>query len=126
MQVALRVELLPVAMVLGLALRVQTGAVTLSANVAVTLLAALMLMVQLAAPVQSPLQPVKLLPVAGVAVRVTLVPLVKLAVHVAPQLMPEPATAPVPAPALLTVSVKLLGVDGVDTSEVRLPAASYP
>ena len=44
-------------------------------KVAVTLLAALILTTQLPVPVQAPLQPVKVEPVVGVAVRVTLVPL---------------------------------------------------
>ena len=49
-------------------------------------------------PVQSPLQPVKVAPVAGVAVRVTLLPLAKLAEQVlgvpGPQLRPPPAILP--------------------------------
>ena len=73
---AVKVALAPDVMVVGLALRVQTGADTLWANVAVTLLASLMLTVQLPVPLHAPLQPVKVLPVSGVAVRVTLAPLV--------------------------------------------------
>lgn len=59
-------------------------------------------------PEQAPDQPAKLLPAAGVAVSVTLVPLGKLALHVVPQLMPEglERTVPVPLPDLLTLSVK--------------------
>jgi len=51
----------------------------------------------------------KVEPAAGAAVRVTVVPLVKLAEQVAPQLMPAGAlvTVPVPVPALETVSVKV-------------------
>src|SRR3989441_9625910 len=54
----------------------------------------------------APLQPVKVEPAAGVAVSVTAVPLAKLAVHVAPQVIPAGAlvTVPLPVPALLTVS----------------------
>ena len=61
-----------------------------------------------------PLQPVKVEPAAGVAVRVTAVPLAKEAEHVAPQAMPAGAlvTVPLPAPALLTVSVKLWQREG--------------
>src|SRR2546422_8375468 len=56
-----------------------------------------------------PVQPVKVEPAAGVAVSVTAVPLAKLAVHVAPQVMPAGAlvTVPLPVPALLTVSAKI-------------------
>src|SRR5207249_10883186 len=48
-------------------------------------------------------------PAAGVAVSVTAVPLVKLAVQVTPQLIPTGAlvTVPLPVPAVLTVSAKL-------------------
>jgi hypothetical protein len=48
-------------------------------------------------------------PAAGVAVRVTDVPLPNAAEHVAPHEIPAGAlvTVPVPAPALLTVSVKV-------------------
>ena len=88
------------------ALSVQTGAVTLVANVAVTL--ALMLTVQLPVPLHAPLQPVKMLPVVGVAVRVTFVPLANDALQVEPQLMPAGVllTVPVPAPVLATVRTK--------------------
>jgi hypothetical protein len=57
-------------------------------------------------PVQAPDHPVNVEPVAGVAVSVTGAPLVKLALHVVPQLMPEGllVTVPVPVPALCTVS----------------------
>src|SRR5207249_886663 len=66
--------------------------------------------VQAAVPVQPPpLQPVKVEPAAGLAVRVTAVPLAKLAEHVAPQLIPAGllATVPAPAPAGVTVSAKV-------------------
>jgi hypothetical protein len=58
-------------------------------------------------PEQAPDQPAKLLPALGVAVRVTVVPLVKLALQLAPQLMPAglELTVPVPEPVLLTLSV---------------------
>jgi hypothetical protein len=59
-------------------------------------------------PVQAPLQPVKVEPAAGAAVRVTMVPVVKEVEQVAPQEMPagELVTVPLPAPALDTVSAK--------------------
>jgi hypothetical protein len=80
-----------------------------SAKVAVTLRAALIVTVQLlAVPEQPPLQPVKVEPAAGAAVRVTAVPDVNEVEQVAPQLMPagELVTVPLPAPALVTVSAK--------------------
>ena len=57
-----------------------------------------------AAPVQAPLQPVKLEPAAAAAVSVTLVPSVKSAWQVAPQAIPAGllVTVPLPAPAALT------------------------
>ena len=72
-------------------------------NVAVTDVAALIVTVQVPVPVQPPpLQPVNVEPAAGVAVRVTAVPLAKAAEQVAPQEMPAGAlvTVPLPAPAL--------------------------
>ncbi len=88
--------------------------VTVSANdwrakVAVTELAALTVTVQVAVPEQPPpLQPVKVEPATGAAVKVTAVPLANDAEQVVPQLIPAGAlvTVPVPAPALVTVSAK--------------------
>jgi len=80
------------------------------ANVAVTVVAALITTVQERLPAQPPpLQPVKVEPAAGVAVKVTAVPLANGAEHAAPQAMPAGllVTVPAPAPALLTVSVKV-------------------
>ena len=58
-------------------------------------------------PLHTPVQPVKVLPEAGVAVSVTLVPLASLALHVAPQLMPAGLLliVPEPVPDLATLSV---------------------
>src|SRR5206468_10648205 len=81
-----------------------------SAKVAVTLWAALIVTEHVPVPVQPPpLQPVKVDPAAGVAVRVTAVPLANAAAQVAPHATPAGAvvTVPLPAPALLTVSVKV-------------------
>jgi hypothetical protein len=74
---------------------------------AVTFLAALMLTVQAPVPVQSPLQPAKVEPAAGVAVRVTLVPLLKEALHVLPQSMFDGLLVrlPYPVPEVATVKV---------------------
>ncbi len=95
-----------------------TGGVT--ANEALTLCAALMLTTQLPVPVQAPLQPAKVLPVVGVAVSVTLVPLLNAALQAVPQLMPAGVLVMVPEPvpvrvtlsvvvAIVTVTVALAG-----------------
>jgi len=56
-----------------------------------------------------PLQPEKVEPAAGAAVKVTEVPLANAAAQVVPQAMPAGAlvTVPLPAPLELTVSVKV-------------------
>jgi len=79
------------------------------ANVALTVVAALTVTVQVPVPAQPPpLQPLKVEPAAGAAVSVTEVPVANAAEQVAPQETPAGAlvTVPLPAPALLTVSVK--------------------
>ena len=62
------------------------------------------LTVHVPVPEQSPLQPVKVEPLAGVAVRLMEVPFAKLAEHVLPQLMPAGLllTVPSPGPVLFT------------------------
>ena len=74
---------------------------------AVTLLAAAMITVQLPVPEQAPDQPVKLEPASAEAVSVTEVLMGKAAVQVAPQLMPlgELVTVPEPEPFRLTLRV---------------------
>ena len=96
----------PVPAPLGLTVSVKVG----TAKVAVTVVAAVSVTVQVPVPEQPPpLQPVKVEPAAGEAVKVTAVPLANAAEHVAPQEMPAGAlvTVPVPAPLGLTVSVKV-------------------
>jgi hypothetical protein len=63
-------------------------------------------------PVQSPVQPTKVLLAKGVAVTVTFVPLAKLKLHVEPQLIPVGllVTEPAPVPELVTVIVGLLSL----------------
>src|SRR5206468_7160643 len=80
-----------------------------TANVAVTEVAAFSVTIQVPVPEQPPpLQPEKVEPAVGVAVKVTAVPLANGAEHVAPQAMPDGllVTVPAAAPALLTGSVK--------------------
>ena len=69
-------------------------------------MAALSVTEHVAAPLHAPLHPVKVYPVCGAAVRVTVVPLVKFAEQVEPQLIPEGelVTVPVPEPAGVTVN----------------------
>src|SRR5262249_44272583 len=77
-------------------------------KVARTLRVWVMLTMQGSVPLQpSPLQPVKVEPLAAVAVSVTLVLKSNAALHVAGQLSPtgEADTVPLPVPAWLTVRV---------------------
>jgi hypothetical protein len=77
--------------------------------VAVTVVAAVSVTVHVPVPEQPPpLQPVKVEPAAGTAVRVTVVPLAQAAIQVEPQEMPAGllVTVPTPGPVLLTVRVK--------------------
>jgi hypothetical protein len=78
----------------------------LVANVAVTPCAELIVTVHVPVPLHpAPLQPVKVEPVVAAAVRVTLVPVLKLVLQVAPQLIPvgEEVTVPLPVPLLVRV-----------------------
>jgi hypothetical protein len=84
------------------------GGLTVDVKVAVTVLSASMVTVQVPVPLQAPLQPAKVEPVAGVGVKVTTAPLVKSAEHVGPQSIPDGllVTVPCPEPVLFTVRVK--------------------
>jgi hypothetical protein len=73
----------------------------------VTCCAWLIVTLQLPPPAHAPPQPLKLEPLAGVAVSVTALPLAKLAEQVLPQLIPAGLELTVPLPLLLTLSVKL-------------------
>ncbi len=74
--------------------------------------AADMVTAQVLVPVQLPLQPVKMEPTAGVAVRVTAVFAVYASVQSLPQVMPAGVllTVPIPVPALVTVRRYVWGV----------------
>src|SRR5882724_11840233 len=88
---------------------VATVSTKVGVNVAVMVVAPNTVTVHDPVPLQSPPQPVKAEDAFGVAVRVTAVPLTKLAAHVAPQLMPAGllVTVPEPAPAGETVGAKV-------------------
>jgi hypothetical protein len=86
-----------------------------ASNVAVTDLAAFTARVHVAAvpaDAQSPPQPPKVEPAVALAVRVTLVPLAKLAVQIPGQVIPAGVliTVPVPLPETTTVRLGPLGV----------------
>src|SRR5438552_11193119 len=90
----------------GVTVRVKVWSV----KVAVTVVAALSVTTQVPVPEHPPpLQPLKVEPMAGLAVSVTAVPLVKLAEQVAPQVIPagKLVTVPLPVPAGVTVRVKV-------------------
>jgi len=78
-------------------------------NVAVTLRAAVIGVVQVPVPVQAPLQPANVEPLDAAAVSVTEVPLAKFALHVVPQLTPagDEVTVPSPVPAFVTLSANV-------------------
>ena len=81
---------------------VDAGAAT--ANVAVTLLAASIVTVQVV-PMQAPLQPVKVEPVAGVAVNVTVVLVAKAALQAVPQSIPAGLEVMFPPPFMDALKV---------------------
>lgn len=63
-----------------------------------------------AVPLQEPLQPAKVCPEDGVAVRVTVVPLVKASVQSVPQEIPVPVMVPFPETDVVRVYVVGVGV----------------
>jgi hypothetical protein len=76
-------------------------------KLAVTLCALLIVTLQLPLPVQpAPLQPLKVKPLFGVAVSVTLLPCAKLLLQVVPQLMPAGDELTLPEPLRITFSAK--------------------
>src|SRR5437588_935720 len=91
---------------------VKGKVVGLVVKVAVTDCAAFIVTTQLPLPLHAPVHPVKVEPVVAVGVSVTCVPLLKLAVHVVPQLIPAGllVTVPVPVPAFVTVKGKVVGL----------------
>jgi len=97
------------------------------ANVAVTFFGASMVRVQVPVPVQSPDQPLKVYPVAGVAVSVTEESTGKGALHVEPQLIPEGLEDTLPPPAMETAIVGLtIAVTDLSPSRVRMQLKPCP
>ena len=94
-------------------------------NVAVTAALPVKVTLQLPVPVQAPDQPANVELAFGAAVSVTIVPLVKLALHIAPQLIPEGllVIVPAPVPELWTVSWKEVGGGGALAVNVAVTAA---
>ena len=91
-----------------------TVSVCVALKVAVTDWSALIVTTHVPVPEQpAPLQPANVEPADGVAVRVTIVPSLNDAAHVAPQLIPAGAlvTDPEPDPAFVTVSVCVIWVN---------------
>ena len=82
----------------------------MAVNTAVTAVSAFTVARHVPVPLQAPVQPSKVEPAAGVAVRVTAVPNGKARVQVAPHVMPAGllVTAPVPVPLRATVSTGLI------------------
>jgi hypothetical protein len=91
----------------------QVSVPPLRLNVAVTVRAAVIATVQVAVPVQAPLQPANTEPAAGAAVSVTDAPLLNAKLHSVPQLIPagDEVTVPVPLPARVTVAVNVVVPD---------------
>jgi hypothetical protein len=75
-------------------------------------------------PVHAPVHPVNTELAPGLAVSVTDVPTVKLALHVSPQLMPAGVlvTVPVPVPDFVTVSCTVAGGGGAEALKVAVTA----
>ena len=87
------------------------GVVSGGVKLAVTLLAAVIVTVQLPVPVHAPLQPVKVEPVVGMAVRVTIVP------ELYDALLPTATglTVPLPVPAAVTLRVNVWSANAAVT-----------
>nr|WP_209383780.1 hypothetical protein [Rhizobacter sp. AJA081-3] len=95
----------------------QAGAADATANAAPTLRSCDMATVQVAtAPAQAPDQPENRCPVAGVAVRTTLVPSPKLALQAVPQSTPTGCERTEPSPVRLTLSVRRTGGAAANTT----------
>jgi hypothetical protein len=92
-------------------------------KIAVTLAAAVIVMVQAPVPVQLPLHPPNVKPLAGEALRVTCVPWAKLALQLPGQVIPLGLLVIVPAPdaGAVTVSVYVVAGGGGGVEDLELP-----
>jgi hypothetical protein len=106
--VTVPVDEFPPITLVGLTVIEESAAGGVELKFALTDFAASMVTLQAPVPLQAPLQPARVEPESGAAVKLTTVPLAKLAEHVAPQEIPEGVlvTVPVPVPFLVTVRVK--------------------
>lgn len=88
----------------------ESGSAPATTNVAVTDRATVIVTLQAPAPAQAPLHPAKVDPLAAAALKVTLAPLSKAALQVLPQSIPtgDDVTVPLPVPALLTSSARVV------------------
>ena len=98
-----------------------------------TLCAVAIVTEQLPVPEQAPPQPLKIQPLAGDAVKLTVAPAAKAALQVEPQLIPAGELVTVPLPVLLTdrigVCVKFattLWLDFMFTTQLPLPLQAPP
>jgi len=105
-----------------------TAGLLLELKVAVTDSAADMVTLQLPVPEQAPLQPANVDPAPAVSVRVTTVPLLKLALQVLGQLMPLGLllTEPVPVPATETERVSTVAVVTVTVTMLEVELGYVP
>ncbi len=81
---------------------VVVGGVPALSKIAVTVWFAFTVTVHVLVPEHAPVQPEKVELLAGVAVKVTLVPVLTAAEHVAPQAIEPPETVPNPVPVFMT------------------------
>src|SRR6476646_10563789 len=116
--VSVPVDEFPPITLVGLTVIEESAAGGVELKFALTNVAASMVTLQAPVLLQAPLQPANVEPESGVAVKLTTVPLAKLAEHVVPQEIPEGelATVPVPVPIFATVRVK----DVVETPVINL------
>src|SRR6185312_14623895 len=107
-KVSVPVDEFPPITLVGLTVIEESAAGGLELKVALTDFAASMVTLHAPVPLQAPPQPANAEPVSGVAVKLTTVPLAKLAEHVVPQEIPGGVlvTVPVPVPLLATVREK--------------------
>jgi hypothetical protein len=106
--VTVPVDGFPPVTLVGLTLTADSVKVGFALKIALTDCAEFIVTLHAPVPLHAPLHPPKVEPESGVAVKLTTVPLAKLAEHVVPQESPEGilVTVPVPLPLLVTVRVK--------------------